>query len=605
MPPPLLHILVSTASGPTTTDGALVAIAFVALALMLAYVRHRQRRHERELRDHDDQFRALAEHIPGVVFSYERLAGGPRQLRYLSPGLAELIGPVNAARVGARYDEIFELLHPEDRERLHELALLSHESRALLEIDLRLRHDCGEYIWIRTTSRPTDLDGGATRWHGVIFDITVSKRVEEALRTNEGAIRSLYEATASVEATTEQRIDQLLNVGRRCLGMELGLLGQIEGNRYTVVACAGPEEIPIRTGDAFELGDSLCRMTMQADGPVSYDHLGRTDFADHPAHRQFGLEAYCGARVVVQKRVFGTLSFSARTPRETPCTRAELDLLSLMARWVGGEIERDNARRELRWANDNLEQEVRQRTAELLATNRALREQVFERERAESELQRKHRQERLLFSELDHRVRNNLSSLMSLLDLTRRDSDDLDTFVDSIRGRIEAIAAVHTILSQRHWSTMSLRDLIDVLRPVEAPGTIEVTGDDVQIAARQANAFGMVLHELIANSLKYGAMSRERGRASLAWEVQPPNGSDGARRMRLSWRESGGPPIEGGVGRGSGTSIIEGLIGFELRGIVRMTYPRAGAQHEFTMLLDEVGESAKGHVGAGASARSR
>lgn len=570
---------------------ALVLLVVVLFAVMLGVLWVRARRRNWLLEERSAQLRAVAEHIPGVVYSYEYHPDRPRKVLFLGPGLAELVGPETARKVEERYDHIFELLHPADRERLRDEVDVSARSDRPVDVELRLKNDGGEYVWIRTISRSTEIGGGVSRWHGVLVDISAAKRVEDALRQNEAAIRALYEATAGMETGAEDRIARLLEVGREIFGLEVGILAQVEGDRYTIVECVAPADLAIRPGDEFALGETFCRETLVAEGPVSFEHAASSRYAGHPAYRKFGLEAYCGAPVIVQGGVFGTVNFSSRAPRRTPFASWELDLLRLMARWLGGEIERDNARRELQWAHDNLEHEVRQRTAELLATNRALREQVVERELAETELQQKRRQERLLFSELDHRVRNNLSSLVSLLDMTRRQSTDMDDLVASIRGRIEAMAAIHSMLSKAHWTVMNLHELIAALSPVRMERSIEVVGDEVEISARQANAFGMVLHELIANSMKYGALSRPGGRIGIEWTVTGVE--DRVRHLNLTWVERGGPPIAPSIRPGAGTTIIEGLVRFELRGAATLSFPSSGAEHRFSMILDDSTDAEK------------
>jgi two-component sensor histidine kinase len=116
-----------------------------------------------------------------------------------------------------------------------------------------------------------------------------------------------------------------------------------------------------------------------------------------------------------------------------------------------------------------------------------------------------------------------------------------------------------------------------------------LNGPDASIAPRQVTALGMVLQELMANSLKYGALKSPTGRVDVQWNVV--DAAEGAnRRLELTWRESGGPPIDAAPAPGQGTGLILGFVRSELRGMAELSYPPQGAAHRFQLNLDLVRE---------------
>lgn len=246
--------------------------------------------------------------------------------------------------------------------------------------------------------------------------------------------------------------------------------------------------------------------------------------------------------------------------------------------------ERKLAEDVLKMANDELDHRVSERTAELARVNENLKEEIVERSRAEAELVHKNRHEQLLFSELDHRVRNNLSSLIALLEITRSGNQGLKNFAESVRGRIEVMAAVHTLLSQSHWSSMKLRELIRVLMPAGHASSIELTGDSIDVSPRQATAFGMVIHELFTNSIKHGALSTPTGCLRVDWVIEEKQRE--TILLNWTWVESEGPMIESTVIPGVGTSIIEGFVKSELRGKSKLSFDAEGVSHQFTITLE-------------------
>ncbi|MCH2148616.1 MAG: HAMP domain-containing protein [Phycisphaerales bacterium] len=192
--------------------------------------------------------------------------------------------------------------------------------------------------------------------------------------------------------------------------------------------------------------------------------------------------------------------------------------------------------------------------------------------------------QRMMFSELDHRVRNNLAGLASLITLSRRGANDVDAFAESIRGRVHAMSVVHTLLSQEHWEPVNLAALLRLLVPPGVTGRLECTGQtDVQIPPDQATACGMVIQELMANSLKYGAWSGD-GTVHVSWQ-DPELDEDGRLVLLMQWQETGGPPIEQTVEPGTGTGLIEGFVTSELRGEVVFRYDREGVRHDLEFRL--------------------
>ena len=214
---------------------------------------------------------------------------------------------------------------------------------------------------------------------------------------------------------------------------------------------------------------------------------------------------------------------------------------------------------------------------------------ITHRKEAEQALERSNHLQRLLLSELDHRVRNNLASLMALIDMSAHDAGTVPDFAASIRSRVQAMSVVHALLSREHWQSVDLRQLILTLAPVGAPQAVHMTGPEIAIVPRQATALGMVIQELLVNSQKYGALTEAHsglGRIDVQWSVDDSPTPDGCRTMRLRWSEGGGPPITSPVKEGVGTGLVQGLVRTELRGKSTLRFPRDGVVHEFIMTLD-------------------
>jgi len=192
--------------------------------------------------------------------------------------------------------------------------------------------------------------------------------------------------------------------------------------------------------------------------------------------------------------------------------------------------------------------------------------------------ERKQAEERqnLLVAELDHRVKNLLASVAVITMYTREGSSSVDEFVKTLDQRIQSMANAHLLLSQSRWHGVNLGNLVrDQLAPYATSANTTVGGPDVTLNAAATKAVAMVLHELVTNAVKYGALSTPTGHVSLTWVKS--GGGDAPPRVIIEWRESGGPPV-GNVHKPSyGTSLIRDLIPHELGGSVDLTFAPEGA----------------------------
>jgi len=199
---------------------------------------------------------------------------------------------------------------------------------------------------------------------------------------------------------------------------------------------------------------------------------------------------------------------------------------------------------------------------------------------------RKQAEERqdLLIAELDHRVKNVLARVVVVAMHTRQGSGTMDEFVRALAGRIQSMAAAHSLLSQSRWCGVGLTDLIrHQLAPYTTEANTTIGGPDVMLASAQTQAVAMVIHELVTNAAKHGALSRASGRVAVSWDRAGP---DTAAMLTITWREVGGPPIAAPVQSGYGSSLIRDLIPHELGGTVDLIFPSDGACCKITIPLE-------------------
>ncbi len=185
---------------------------------------------------------------------------------------------------------------------------------------------------------------------------------------------------------------------------------------------------------------------------------------------------------------------------------------------------------------------------------------------------RKEAEERqtLLAREVDHRAKNALALVQSILRLTR--AKTLPAYVAAVEGRIKALSRAHTVLSQSRWHGADLRGLVDEeLAPYRVGNAekIKTAGPEVLLQPAWAQTLALALHELATNAAKYGALSSISGQLRLSWKL-----SDG--KLVFDWNETGGPATKTPSVSGFGTRIILASIERQLRGNATFNWRQEG-----------------------------
>jgi PAS domain S-box-containing protein len=183
-------------------------------------------------------------------------------------------------------------------------------------------------------------------------------------------------------------------------------------------------------------------------------------------------------------------------------------------------------------------------------------------------------QSTMMIDELNHRVKNTLSTVQSIVWQALRKDADPKLIRESIESRLLALSRSHDLLSRENWKGVGLRDLIkEVLEPFGvANGRSEhfvITGENIRLPAKQALALGIAFHELATNAVKYGAFSNTAGSIALSWTIEPMPEGD---RLILHWQEKDGPPVTPPTRKGIGSRVIERGLPHELGGKVSLDY---------------------------------
>ena len=184
----------------------------------------------------------------------------------------------------------------------------------------------------------------------------------------------------------------------------------------------------------------------------------------------------------------------------------------------------------------------------------------------------------MLISELNHRVKNTLATVQSIVWQAARSSPDTQAMRKTVEARLFALSRSHDLLTREEWHSAGLLDVIQgALEPFsEIDGRasrVEITGENIRFTPKAAMALGIAFNELATNAVKYGAFSNEAGSVRIEWAVEP---SPDGRRLLLIWAEKDGPVVEPPKHKGFGSNVIGRGLAYELNGKVQLDYRPGG-----------------------------
>ena len=191
---------------------------------------------------------------------------------------------------------------------------------------------------------------------------------------------------------------------------------------------------------------------------------------------------------------------------------------------------------------------------------------------------RKVREEKvdLLTREVNHRAKNILCVVQVIAAQTA--ATNPEDFINRFSRRIQALSANQDLLVKNEWNGVEIADLVRAQLAHFAyliGSRFAAQGPKLRLNTTSAHAIGLAIHELSTNAGKYGALSTEKGRVDIFWGA----GDD---TLTISWTERDGPPVLPPQRRGFGTTVIEAMAEYNVRGAVDLDYALSGLTWRLT-----------------------
>lgn len=237
-----------------------------------------------------------------------------------------------------------------ERERLTQLQghrpnIGAGQSSAVFELE----RDEGNAHYLEVTSAPLAYRSGQRGFMLILHDVTSRveaekerQRAEEELRLHAMVLRKFHEITSSESLSLEEKLDEVLRLGCEQFALPTGILSRVDDTTLSVIrAVGGHSTYPV--GSKHPIEQIFCGIALNAAEPLAVAHAAAEQWANHPAYQESGHESYIGTCVQVDDSARGTLCFFGAFPRERPFNTADSELIKLMSRWVGSELQRERA----------------------------------------------------------------------------------------------------------------------------------------------------------------------------------------------------------------------------------------------------------------------
>ena len=169
-------------------------------------------------------------------------------------------------------------------------------------------------------------------------------------------IKDLHQITTDGALSFSEKIDRLLEIGTKVLGLETGIVSYVHNENYTVVQVVSPLN-EIEVGAEFPLSDTYCADTLHAKGIVAYNNVDVMPGNSHPCYARYTLKSYLATPIYVNASLYGTLNFSSTSSKYEDFSALDYDYLLLLADWIGAEVAREQAMNEIISQKNALEEQ--------------------------------------------------------------------------------------------------------------------------------------------------------------------------------------------------------------------------------------------------------
>ncbi|WP_088329595.1 PAS domain S-box protein [Lacimicrobium sp. SS2-24] len=299
-----------------------------------------------QLQQSTEQYASLVRNIPGVT--YRRRNDKNWTMLYISEQIQALCG-YSADQLIHAQPVNFAALIPHD----YLSALTGQVQQAVAsgqswQLEYPVVTQSGQYRWLEDRARAvTDDSGEEVYIEGFLLDITRERQARDKLERHNQALKLLNRISFELRGSVSEVIEQALKLGCEFLQMDMAIVSEVLQNTYVVRWYYQPPGGGLEHGQHFDLLQTYCDITLKNRSLLAISHMGESQYCQHPCYQAFGLESYIAQPLNVDGKIFGTLNFSAATPRPQGFDEIDKLFVALLERWLGAKLERHQQRKML------------------------------------------------------------------------------------------------------------------------------------------------------------------------------------------------------------------------------------------------------------------
>ncbi len=318
-------------------NGALAAFmdSFL-LALLLSpfglWFFRKIKKQQNEIQSHRDRYVSIINHLPDGLITITR------------SGIIESVNPAVELIFGYDCQELIgqniKILMPEWFHARHEAHLQAYRPSGSPRIISHSNEICGRRKNGEIFPLYLAVDGmeinGVKKFIGIMRDISEERERRQALESTNRMLRQLFEISASEELDISEKINVLLYLGCQTFEMGLGIVSRIDQGHHRV-ECIEGENPPLSPGQALSLEGFPCAESIMHNQARACNHV--SEQAEQPLTiGDMHIEAYIGAPIHVDGKLYGILNFVSECPRKRPFQEHDLAIVTLLAQWIGSQL---------------------------------------------------------------------------------------------------------------------------------------------------------------------------------------------------------------------------------------------------------------------------
>jgi two-component sensor histidine kinase/CHASE1-domain containing sensor protein len=321
----------------------------------------------------------------------------------------------------------------------------------------------------------------------------IAGQMTAELEEKEAFIRELYNTTSS-HAKFSDKVSFLLAMGCEKLGLKNGILARIKKDSYEILQIHS-EDYSYKPGEVLNISDAYIKKLSMMIEPTGFIDSKHSEIINNELYNKLKFESYLSTQVIVNGNIYGTLDFSDISPRINNFTDTDRTIVKLIAQWIGNEMERN-------YADEKIKASLKEKE--------------------------------ILLKEIHHRVKNNLqvvSSLLSIQSAYIKDKKALEIFRES-QLRIKSMALIHQNLYQtEHLAKINFALYVEKLLSYlfQSFGVnqnlirMKIDIGDIPVDLDSAIPCGLIINELVSNSLKYAFLTKKEGYITISLSVSNNN----------------------------------------------------------------------------------